>query len=145
MSEKFCDSCGTALVEGAKFCKNCGKVTASVSAPPSQQAYSNPAPPPQQPYYQAPPQQAYYPQRDTSPMTVGQYIVTFLLTAIPFAGFILLLVWAFDSSTNLNKRNYARAALIMALIGIGVYIVLFAIIGTFISSIISSMGGNYYY
>ena len=104
MSEKSCDSCGAALVEGAKFCKNCGREV-SAAAPAS-------APPPQQTYYQAPPQQPpYYPQQDTSPMTVGQFVATFLIQCIPIVGIIMLFVWAFGSDTNINRRNYSAMLL----------------------------------
>lgn len=138
MSEKSCDSCGAALVEGAKFCKNCGREV-SAAAPAS-------APPPQQTYYQAPPQQPpYYPQQDTSPMTVGQFVATFLIQCIPIVGIIMLFVWAFGSDTNINRRNYARAMLIILAVGVALYIVLFAAIGSFIGSIISSMGKSYSY
>jgi len=138
MSEKSCDSCGAALVEGAKFCKNCGREV-SAAAPAS-------APPPQQTYYQAPPQQPpYYPQQDTSPMTVGQFVATFLIQCIPIVGIIMLFVWAFGSDTNINRRNYARAMLIILAVGVALYIVLFAAIGSFIGSIISSMGKSYNY
>lgn len=138
MSEKSCDSCGAALVEGAKFCKNCGREV-SAAAPAS-------APPPQQTYYQAPPQQQpYYPQQDTSPMTVGQFVATFLIQCIPIVGIIMLFVWAFGSDTNINRRNYARAMLIILAVGVALYIVLFAAIGSFIGSIISSMGKSYNY
>lgn len=138
MSEKSCDSCGAALVEGAKFCKNCGREV-SAAAPAS-------APPPQQTYYQAPPQQPpYYPQQDTSPMTVGQFVATFLIQCIPIVGIIMLFVWAFGSDTNINRRNYARAMLIILAVGAALYIVLFAAIGSFIGSIISSMGKSYNY
>ena len=149
MSEKSCDSCGAALVEGAKFCKNCGRevsAAAPASAPPPQQTYSPPVPPPQQTYYQAPPQQPpYYPQQDTSPMTVGQFVATFLIQCIPIVGIIMLFVWAFGSDTNINRRNYARAMLIILAVGVALYIVLFAAIGSFIGSIISSMGKSYNY
>lgn len=74
--------------------------------------------------YQQYNQGGMYPDPRTAPMTVGQYIVTFLLSAIPIAGFILLLVWAFSGDTNINKRNYCRAVLILALISVGIYIVI---------------------
>ena len=33
-------------------------------------------------------------------------------------GFILLLVWAFDSNTNIHKSNWAKGSLIIMVIGI---------------------------
>jgi hypothetical protein len=37
-----------------------------------------------------------------------------ILSGIPLVGFILLLVWAFSSTENPNKKNYARAVLLWA-------------------------------
>lgn len=67
-------------------------------------------------------------------MTVGNWIGTIILTGIPILGFILLLVWAFDSTTNINKKNYAKAALILMLIGIVLWIILGAAIGATVFS-----------
>jgi uncharacterized membrane protein YqjE len=51
-------------------------------------------------------------------MTMGDWILTLILTSIPVVGLIMLIVWSLSSSTNANKRNYARAALILMIIGI---------------------------
>ncbi len=48
------------------------------------------------------------------PPGVGQYIGMFLLMCVPFLNIIVLFVWGFGSSVNPNKKNFARAALIMA-------------------------------
>ena len=61
---------------------------------------------------------------NTHPMTVGDWIVTLLLSAIPLVNFVLLLVWAFSSDTNINKKNYAKACLIFISISI-VFLILF--------------------
>lgn len=53
-------------------------------------------------------------------VSVGEWIVTFILLAIPFINLVLLFVWGFSDSTPLSKKNYARATLI--LIGIGILI-----------------------
>ena len=52
------------------------------------------------------------------------------MTAIERANnLILLLVWTFDGSTNINRENFARAQLIVMLIAIGVSFILgFAIV-----------------
>jgi hypothetical protein len=56
-----------------------------------------------------PPQQNYYqPGADTSPLRVGRNIGMMILAAIPIVGFILILVWAFGSGSNVNKKNYAK-------------------------------------
>ncbi len=145
MSAKFCDFCGAPMNEGETVCSACGHFTANAdSAQPSYQAspsYQQAPPPYQQPMpqYQQPgplyPQPGYinppypYAQRDTSPMSMGDYLLMIFLSAIPLAGFILLLVWAFDSNVNINKRNYARAYLIFGLVVVGLFVVICIIAG----------------
>jgi len=142
MPNRFCDVCGTSIVDGAKFCPNCGKLAGAQATPPPQYA----APAPNYGYAPPPPQPApnyYQPMVDNSPMSVGQYIVTFILTAIPFVGIIMLFVWAFSSGTNVNKKNYARAILIVEAIVLVLYIFLFVIFGAALFSASSSYKGYY--
>jgi hypothetical protein len=63
------------------------------------------------------------------PVTVGQWLLTFLLLCIPIVNIILLFVWAFGSNTPISKANWAKAALIWVLISIVFYVLLFVIIG----------------
>jgi len=139
MATKFCTGCGNALNENSQFCTNCGKpsIPAAPAQPQAQpqpqpqpryaapnQGYAPPNPgyaPPNQGY--APQPQYYQPPRLDAPLSVVQYIGMFLLAALPVAGFILLLMWAFGDGTNINKKNYARAILIISLIGIGLAII----------------------
>ena len=68
-------------------------------------------------------------QLNDPPMTFGEWFLTLLLTAIPLVGFILLLVWAFSGSTNLNKKNWAKANLLWMLIStIVCSIIMFAVL-----------------
>ena len=63
-------------------------------------------------------------------LTVGDWFITLLITAIPLIGFIMLFVWALGSGTNPNKANWAKAALIWMVIAIVIYIIIFVTIGT---------------
>ena len=67
-------------------------------------------------------------------ITLGEWMINLLLIAIPIVGIIMLLVWAFSSETNPTKANFAKAALIWAVIWI-VFSFLFmgAIMGTIAS------------
>lgn len=68
-------------------------------------------------------------------MSVGDWIITMIVTAIPFVGFIMLFVWAFGSESNLSKQNWAKAALIFYAILIVLYFLFFAaIIGAMAST-----------
>ena len=59
----------------------------------------------------------------------GEWVLTFLIASIPIIGFIMLFVWAFGSSTNESKANWAKAVLLWLTIIIGIYIVIGVIFG----------------
>lgn len=63
--------------------------------------------------------------RSSAPvMSLGDWIITMIVLAIPLVGFIMMLVWAFSSGTNPNKANYCKAALIFFLIAIAFFFLL---------------------
>lgn len=59
----------------------------------------------------------------------GEWVVTYLITAIPLVGLIMLFVWAFGGSANVNKANWAKAALLLAAIVIGIYVLIIMMFG----------------
>ncbi|HHV99811.1 MAG TPA: zinc ribbon domain-containing protein [Clostridiaceae bacterium] len=151
----FCANCGNKLPEGAKFCGGCGVKTEPVQPDytvSEKSAPMRPAPPPpiNTPLVQTASshQQAYAPLQSTAysgqlgdePLRVGQYIGMFLLMCVPILNIILLFVWGFGSSANLNKKNFARAALILCAIMLIFWIVAGGIIRNSLGSII----GGYY-
>lgn len=142
----ICSQCGKNNPDDARFCDGCGN---TLQAAPINQGYAPPPPPPppppqyQQPQYQQSYQQpGYTPAVDNSPLSVGQYIGMYLIQLIPVVGFILLLVWAFSADTNLNKKNWAKAMLIIMLIGIALTIVISIAMGGMIAALLNS--ASYY-
>ncbi len=69
-------------------------------------------------------------------MSVKNWLLTFLILAIPFVGIIMLIVWAFGDKSNVTRSNYAKAALIMAAIGIVLYIIFIVIFMGIIGSMV---------
>ena len=66
-------------------------------------------------------------------MSVKDWFLTLLITYIPLVGLVMLLVWAFDSNTNLNKKNWAKASLLWMVVGIALAIIFFVLfMGAFI-------------
>jgi len=59
-----------------------------------------------------------------APFSTGGFFLVQLALMIPFVNFILLLVFAFGGSVNVNLQNYSRAILIWMLIGIGLSLIL---------------------
>ncbi|MEO7013002.1 MAG: hypothetical protein ABI127_01740 [Dokdonella sp.] len=62
--------------------------------------------------------------RSSAPvMSLGDWIITFIILAIPLVNIVMLFVWAFSSTTNPNKSNFCKAYLILALVGIILFFV----------------------
>ena len=62
------------------------------------------------------------------PLSVGGWIGTLILLAIPIVSIIMVFVWAFGRG-NISRKNFAIALLILTLIGIIVGIVLSLVFG----------------
>jgi hypothetical protein len=57
--------------------------------------------------------------RSSAPvMSLGDWLITFIVLAIPLVNIVMLFVWGFSSSANPNKANFCKAYLILALVGI---------------------------
>jgi hypothetical protein len=78
-------------------------------------------------------------QPNAEPMSVKDWIITLLITYIPLVGLIMLLVWAFDSSTHPNKKNFAKAALVWMLIGIVLALIFFALFASMMMGVVGTM------
>jgi len=59
------------------------------------------------------------------PVSVGDWMITYLLMCIPIVNLILLFVWAFGSNTPQSKANWAKASLLWILVAIIFYIIVF--------------------
>lgn len=86
-------------------------------------------------------------EMDTTPLTMGDWLLTILAAFIPCCGGIILYCyWAFARKGNLHRRNFCRAALIVeavVIILMIVFLVLVVIIGSV--SYGTATGGYYYY
>ncbi len=147
---KFCTNCGASMPEDKNFCTECGMPvntensnaatnTSSAETPPIQQtpppvrqaSSGYQAPPPVQqtpPVYQYNPVNAseMVPPKDSKydPITTGGYIGIMLLMCIPVVGIVLTIIWACGGCKKINKRNLARASLIMMAIGFVISLIL---------------------
>ena len=62
---------------------------------------------------------------DTSPLSVGSYLVMLIVSAIPLVGLIMMFVWGFGHS-NRNRKNFARASLILTAVGIVIFVLFYS-------------------
>lgn len=100
--------------------------------PMNNQQYQNPSMPPQPMYGpnvnvgpQPINQQGWV---DNSPLSPWAYIGYMLLFSIPLVGLIMMFVFGFGEG-NINRKNFARAYLIMLLIGFVLGLILTLIVG----------------
>ena len=107
-----CNSCGAEIMSGSAVCSNCGSPVESsvVQQPVQQQQYQ------QQQYYQ--PNYSNSIPSEYKPIGAWGYIGYNLLFAIPLIGLIMMFVFAFGGTGNINLRNYARSFLLVALLSI---------------------------
>lgn len=69
------------------------------------------------------------PEKIENPQSVTDWVITLFITYIPIVNLVMLLIWAFDSETPLNKKNWAKARLIWILIGFAISAIIFSIFG----------------
>ncbi|MCY9666950.1 hypothetical protein M5X11_18765 [Paenibacillus alginolyticus] len=75
-------------------------------------------------------------QQHAPVLSVKDWMITILLLAIPLVNIVMLFVWAFSNGENPSKSNYAKASLIWALIGLGLYFIFFVL---FFGAMMSNM------
>ncbi len=80
---------------------------------------------------------------EREPVSVGNWLITYLITAIPLVNIIMLFVWAFSSETHPSKANWAKASLLMFVIAIGLVIVI-AVFGGVIAALTGGLQPSNY-
>lgn len=74
---------------------------------------------------------------------VKDWVITYLISAIPIVGFVMLFVWAFSSSENPNKSNWAKAALIWtAIVMVFTFFIVLLLWGTIAAIIMGAAGSG---
>ena len=58
------------------------------------------------------------PGQNRNIVTMGDWVISILLLAIPIVQIVAPLVWVFSSSTPLSKKNFGKAILILWLVPI---------------------------
>ena len=65
---------------------------------------------------------------------VGDWMLTIFISGIPLVGFIMLFVWAFGSTENKSKQNWAKANLIWLAVGAAMVALFWGLIVSLIAS-----------
>ncbi len=74
------------------------------------------------------------------PMKLSDWLITFIIQAIPLIGFIMLFVWAFGDGTHPSKKTWAQALLIFVLIGVVIAIIFFILFWSILMSMFAGYG-----
>ena len=136
-----CPSCGAEQPADAAFCGECGakldgSSAADALAPPMRAFSDSDAPS----HHTCAP----LPLDDRlKPLTLADYLIMIIAFAVPLVGLILMIVWSVSESTNINRKNFSRAMLIVRLVSIVlsvIAIILFAGVFAAIAEEIISAG-----
>jgi len=78
-----------------------------------------------------------------TPMTIGEWIITFIITYIPLVGIIMLFVRAFGGNAHPSKKTWAQATLIIFAVMIVLSILFFGIIVSLLGAAFSGYSSSY--
>ena len=70
-------------------------------------------------------------------MTMGEWLITLIVLAIPCVNVIMYFVWAFGNG-NENRKNFCRAGLIVMAVGIVLTLILYALVGASLAAALSA-------
>ncbi|MEG0507751.1 MAG: zinc ribbon domain-containing protein [Eubacterium sp.] len=84
--------------------------------------------------------QAQQSQEKAKVLSLGDWLVTLLLVCIPVVNLVMLIYWSAGNDIDPNKKNYARAQLIIMAIGI---VLSFFFFGS-VMALIFTLVGSYY-
>ena len=77
--------------------------------------------------------------KNQSVVSILDWIVTFIIMILPIVNIVMLFVWAFGGNTSESKANWAKARLIVWLIGTVVAIFFWSIFAAVIMSALSNL------
>lgn len=69
-----------------------------------------------------------------APLSMGEWLLTILAGLVPCVGIVLYFIWAFGANTNINRKNYSRAMLIVMAVVIVLYTLFFVVFGIAMSN-----------
>jgi hypothetical protein len=73
--------------------------------------------------------------RNSEPMKLGDWLVTFLLLVIPIANLVLPFVWAFGSDVNKSKKTFFQCYLILMAVSLVLSIIMWSALISMLSQL----------
>ena len=112
----YCKNCGTENPGKALFCKECGAKLNEEDTVKYATASNLPA-------------SSKKKTMDTTPISMWGYFGYEILFSIPIVGFVLLLVFSFGGTNNMNLRNFARSYFCFTIIVVVLFVLLLGSLG----------------
>ncbi len=162
-----CPNCGAPVGDQESFCSNCG-TKIDHAAPSNNYQPLNTQPDPQpapqadpfasgqqttaqsDPFTTPPPAYPQMPYNNTAagsgypmphydePITVGNWVITLLLMAVPVVNLVLLFIWGFGGDAPETKSNWAKAQLIIMAIAFVASFLLAILMGIGMAALVSA-------
>ncbi|HLP64494.1 hypothetical protein [Flavobacterium sp.] len=83
--------------------------------------------------------------QNQKPMSVKDWLITFLILIIPIVGLVMLFIYAFGDNQNIHKQTWAKAQLIWLLIMLVlVFLILMAFGSIFAAAMAAGAGSGGY-
>ena len=114
----YCKNCGTKNADNSLFCQECG---AKLEKEDSVEYNTEPNKPSKKASKEM--------TMDHTPISMWGYFGYEILFSIPLVGFILLLVFSFGGTNNINLRNFARSYFCFLIIVVVLVILLIGYLG----------------
>ena len=92
---RVCKKCGGAVKAEDQFCMHCGMPLEK----------------------EEPVREERRAENQAEVLSMGDYLLMFIILAIPVVNFIVCILWIISGNSNPNKRNFAKAWLVIAVIG----------------------------
>lgn len=80
--------------------------------------------------------------QNQKPMSVKEWLITFLILAIPLVGLVMLFIYAFGENQNINKQNWAKAQLIWLAIVLALMFLIFLAFGSIFAAAMAAGAGS---
>lgn len=77
--------------------------------------------------------------KDAEAVSVGNWLLSIFISAIPLLNILMWLIWAMDRNTPKSKQNWAKAMLLSLLIGIAISALFFGALFTALFSFFSEL------
>lgn len=72
------------------------------------------------------------------PVSIGEWVILYLIMMVPCVNIIMLFVWGFSKSEKKSKSNFCKVQLIVMAVVVVLYVVCIALFGAAIASGLSS-------